>query len=104
MQVVVYPHIELKDGIPTVDGTRIKVVHLVLEQMAHGWTPQEIQRQHPSLTLAQIHSAFAYYHDHQAEMDKDIEERLRDEAELAKEFQNSALRAKLLRAKYNQTA
>jgi uncharacterized protein (DUF433 family) len=102
MNAIAYPHIEIKDGIPTIDGTRLKVVHLVLEQMAHDWTPQESQRQHPSLTLAQIHSALAYYHDHQEEMDKDIAERLRDEAELAEAFQTSPLRAKLLRAKYGQ--
>ena len=33
---------------------------------AYGWDAGEAHAQHPSLTLAQIHSALAYYYDHQA--------------------------------------
>ena len=53
----------------------MKVVELVLEKMAHGWSPEELYFQHPHLTLGQIYSALAYYSDHQEELDKDIERR-----------------------------
>jgi len=38
-------------------GTTLKVVELVLEQMAYGWSPEELHFQHPYLTLGQIYSA-----------------------------------------------
>jgi uncharacterized protein (DUF433 family) len=72
-----YEHIVLdKDNVPVVAGTNMKVVELVLEKTAYGWSPEELYFQHPYLTLGQIHSALAYYWDHQEEMDRDIERRL----------------------------
>jgi len=44
-----------------------------MDKYAHGWTAEEIQEQHPHLSLAQIHAALAYYYDHKAEMDAEIE-------------------------------
>ena len=40
--------------------------------MAYGWSPEEIHFQHPHLSLAQIHSALAYYFDHQTQLDAEI--------------------------------
>jgi uncharacterized protein (DUF433 family) len=57
-------------------GTTMKVIELVLDHLAYGWSPEELHFQHPHLTLGQIHSALAYYWDHKAELDKDIERRL----------------------------
>ncbi|MEZ4658140.1 MAG: hypothetical protein R2911_11245 [Caldilineaceae bacterium] len=37
---------------------------------------EELHFQHPDLTMGQIYSALAYYWDHQAEIDDDIERRL----------------------------
>ena len=54
----------------------MKVIELVLEKMAHGSSPEELQFQHPYLTLGQIYSALAYYSDHQEVLDRDIEQRL----------------------------
>ena len=72
-----YEHIVLsKDNIPIIAGTNMKVVELVLERIAYGWSPEELRFQHPYLTLGQIHSALAYYWDHQEELDRDIERRL----------------------------
>ena len=74
---VEYKHIVLdKAGVPTIQGTTTKVIELVLEKMAYGWSPEELHFQHPYLTLGQIHSALAYYWDHQEELDRDIEQRL----------------------------
>jgi uncharacterized protein (DUF433 family) len=72
-----YEHIILdKKGVPIIAGTNMKVIKLVLEKSAYGWSPEELHFQHPYLSLGQIHSALAYYWDHQKELDEDIEKRL----------------------------
>ena len=71
-----YEHVQLNDeGVPIIVGSTMKVVELVMAQMAHGWSPEELLFQHPYLTLGQIHSALAYYWDHKDELDADIERR-----------------------------
>lgn len=96
MSVIAYPHVELnRDGVPIVTGTNTKVVEIVLDRLAHNWDADEIQRQHPHLSLAQIYSALAYYHDHQAAMDRDIAERLEKVDQIAAAQPASAVRAKL---------
>ena len=71
------PHIILdKKGVPIITGTNMKVIELVLEKSAFGWSPEELHFQHPYLSLGQIHSALAYYWDHQKALDADIEKRL----------------------------
>ena len=77
MSTVRYPHIEVDpDGVATVSGTMIKVVELVQDHLAHHWHAEDIQRQLPHLSLAQVHAALTYYYDHQQEMDEEIERRL----------------------------
>jgi uncharacterized protein (DUF433 family) len=72
-----YEHIVLDDhGVPTIAGTTMKVVELVLDRDAHGWSAEELKFQHPYLSLGQIHSALAFYWDHQAELDSDISRRV----------------------------
>jgi uncharacterized protein (DUF433 family) len=71
-----YEHIVLDDaGIPLITGTTMKVIELVLERDAYGWSPEELHFQHPYLSLGQIHSALAYYWDHKGELDQDITRR-----------------------------
>jgi uncharacterized protein (DUF433 family) len=73
-----YDHIILNQaGIPTIAGTDTKVIELVLERTAYGWSPEELHFQHPFLTLGQIYSALAYYYDNQEKIEDDIERRLR---------------------------
>ena len=65
-----YQHIELnEEHVQSIAGTTMKVVELVVEQQAYGWSPEELHFQHPYLTLGQIHSALAYYWDHREELD-----------------------------------
>lgn len=72
-----YEHVQLDvNNIPFISGTTMKVVELVMAQMAYGWSPEELHFQHPYLTLGQIHSALAYYWDHKETLDADIERRL----------------------------
>ena len=61
-------------GKPRIEGTRIKV-EMIAEWILHlRQTPEEVQGSHPHLTLAQIHSALAYYYDHREEIDASIRE------------------------------
>lgn len=72
-----YEHITIDErGVPFIAGTTMKVIELVIEKIAYGWSPEELHMQHPYLTLGQIHSALAYYYDHEDELNKDIEHRL----------------------------
>jgi len=74
-----YEHITIDEsGVPIIAGTTMKVVELVAEKIAYGWSPEELHLQHPYLTLGQIHSALAYYYDHEEKLNKDIEKRLQD--------------------------
>lgn len=74
-----YPHILLDDaGVPVIEGTTMKVVELVATRMAYGWSPEELEIQYPYLTPAQIHAALAYHWDHAANLDADIDRRVRE--------------------------
>jgi len=81
-----YEHIILDDkGTPVIAGTTMKVVELIVEKLAYGWSAEELYFQHPYLTLGQIYSALAYYADHQAELERDTEDRLKLSIRLEKE-------------------
>jgi uncharacterized protein (DUF433 family) len=80
---------------PVIAGTNMKVIELVLERMAYGWSPEESHFQHPYLTLSQIYSALAYYWDHQEELDQDIERRLQSVDRISQRMGASPLAARL---------
>ena len=96
MATVIYAHIEVTpEGVPYIAGTQTKVVEVVLDRLAYHWDVDEIHRQHPHLSLAQIHSALAYYYDHQAEMDGEIDAQLRRIAAIRASLGESPIRLKL---------
>ena len=96
MTSMAYPHIEkVKDGVPVIVGTNTKVVEVVLDRLAHHWDADEIQRQHPHLSLSQIYAALAYYHDHQDELHHDIAARLRKIEDIVTRQPGSVIQAKL---------
>jgi len=73
---VVYPHIVKPPGEPAQLERHpcTRVSRIVLDYTEYGWSTDEIQRQHPYLTLAEVHSALAYYLNHVEEMDREIDE------------------------------
>ncbi len=72
-----YEHVVMNESqVPLISGTTMKVVELVLAQMAYGWTAEELHIQFSHLTLGEIYSALAYYWDHREELDVDIENRI----------------------------
>jgi uncharacterized protein (DUF433 family)/antitoxin component of MazEF toxin-antitoxin module len=91
-----YEHISFNENnVPMIAGTNIKVVEIVLDKIAYGWSPEEIHFQHPHLTLGQIHAALAYYSDHQQAIDQDIERRLERVDRLQQKSGPSPIKARL---------
>src|SRR5688572_12525867 len=64
-----YPHIvkPANDAARLEKHPRTRVSMIVNDYQGRGWSAEEIVRQYPYLTLAEVHSALAYYHDHQEE-------------------------------------
>jgi uncharacterized protein (DUF433 family) len=94
MATVTYAHVEVTaEGVPYIAGTQTKVVEVILDRLAYHWDADEIHRQH--LGLGQIYSALAYYYDHQAEIDREIEEQLRQVDQIKASLGESPVRLKL---------
>jgi uncharacterized protein (DUF433 family) len=91
-----YAHIILReDGVPIIEGTTTKVIEVVVEKLAYGWSPEEIRYQHPYLSLGQVYSALAYYADHTKTIDDEIEDDLHDYEAGHKEVKDSPFRVRL---------
>lgn len=69
-----YPHIEKSHGHPARLSRvrRVRVAQLVMDYLVNGWSPEEMCRQHPYLTIAEAHAAMLYYWDHKEEIDAEI--------------------------------
>ncbi len=72
-----YPYIgsdpEIAGGKPIVSGTRI-TVRSIAGYYQMGMSIDEILNTMPHLSASQVHSALAYYFDHQEEIDSDLKE------------------------------
>jgi uncharacterized protein (DUF433 family) len=70
-------HVEVTPGVcggkPRIVGHRIRVQDVVL-WTEQGQSADEIVADFPQLSLADIYSALAYYHDHREQIDQDIRE------------------------------
>lgn len=98
MSTITYEHIEIRaDGVPYVVGTQTKVIEIALDRIAHHWDADEMHRQHPYLSLGQIHAALAYYFDHQEQLDADIDRRRAFVERMRAEAAPSVVREKLER-------
>ena len=92
-----YEHIYIdENGVPQIADANTKVIELVLDHIAYGWSPEELVHQHPHLTLGQVHSALAYYWDHQSELDLDIQQRLHNADEMRSTGGETCLERRLL--------
>lgn len=88
-----YHHIELRDGVPWIRDTEIKVVEIARDFHA-GWDGQQIHENYPWITLPQIYSALAYYFEHKAEIDEDSERRDRYAEEMRLKLEDPAFVAR----------
>ena len=65
-----------EDGVPVIRNTTMKVIELVREQQAYGWSPAELHLNHRYLSMEQIHAALAYYWANKQALDAEMDERL----------------------------
>jgi uncharacterized protein (DUF433 family) len=99
MQPVVVQHIEMRSSAihgqkACVAGTRISVADVYVWHELMGKSPDQIVAEHPFLTLAQVHSALAYYYDHADEIRAQVKAG-RDEAKRIQAANPSKLNAKI---------
>ena len=97
MSSVIDAHVEKLAGEPARLSRlpRIRIAQIVMDYLAHGWSPDEMCRHYPHLAPAEAHAAMTYYYDHQAEIDAEIREEL-DEADRDHQAaDNSPLRLRL---------
>jgi uncharacterized protein (DUF433 family) len=76
-QVQVILHIELRPGVrgerAFVAGHRVRVQDIVLWN-EEGLSADEIVSRVPTISLADVHAALAYYFDHREDIDRQIQE------------------------------
>ena len=97
-------HIILDEkGVAWIDDTNVKVVEVVTDKLAYNSSPEEIHAQYPHLSMGQIHAALAYYYDHQAELDEEIQRRWRQANDISLSISDNSLRQKLLGLKNRET-
>ena len=89
--------IDLDDrGVAWIGGTKVKVTEVVLDKVAHGWSPEEIHFQHPNLSLAQIHAALTYYYENQNGIDEQIRRGLEESDRLVAAVSDPEFRRRLV--------
>ena len=82
-------------GVVWVDQTQVKVREIAMDHVAYGWSADELHRQHPHLSLAQIHAALGHYYDHQDAFDREMEQSMAAAEQLAGQSANSPWRQRL---------
>jgi uncharacterized protein (DUF433 family) len=96
MSSVATTHIEIGErGVAWITGANTKVIEVVLDKLAYGWSPEETHFQHSYLSLAQIHAALTYYYDHQTELDGAIMRQLKEVEAFAEAAKDSPVRRRL---------
>ena len=84
-----YAHIVTTPGVcggrPRVEGHRIRVQDVAVAHEWQGLAPDEICTAFPSLKLAEVHSALAYYFDHRDE----IQQHIQDDGESVRQFRQT---------------
>jgi uncharacterized protein (DUF433 family) len=83
-------------GKACVAGHRVRVLDIVVCHEHQGMTPDEIVCHYPTITLADVHAALAYYFEHIDE----IQQEMRAERAFANEFRRR--NPSLLDARLNQ--
>ena len=96
MTAVGETYIELDENqVAWIADTKVKVIEIAVDKLAHGSSPEEMNFQYPHLSMAQIHAALAYYYDHQQEFDDQILRDLKEVNELATQNANLPFQQKL---------
>lgn len=76
LKEISYPHLsscnEIVGGEPVIEGSRI-TVRCIAGYNQMGMNADEILTSFPHFTLSEVHSALAYYFDHQDDIDGSLE-------------------------------
>ena len=74
---VAHPHIERRPGVqggrPVIKGTRFRVSSIV-QNHRRGLSADEMLREFPHLSPAQLYDALSFYYDHRTQVDREIAE------------------------------
>ena len=68
---------QVRSGRPTIEGTRIGV-HDVIGLYVNGAGVEDIVRELPDLTRAQVYECLAYYEEHRSEIDLLVAQQMTD--------------------------
>ena len=86
---VITEHIEIVDGVrgpkARIAGHNVRVIDIVMRHDRLGMTPSEIVDAIPTITLADVYAALAYFWDHREE----IEQRIAEDDELDAEMKRT---------------
>ncbi len=77
METAIKQYIEFSEGDYYVAESRVLLESIIMEFL-DGRSPETIQQSFPTLKLAEIYGAIAYYLDHQAEINSYIQQRRAD--------------------------
>lgn len=103
------PYVELREGVRYVRGSRAPLESLVW-LWRDGQSAEAIHEAYPTLRLAEVYGALAYYLDHQSEVDQELDAGLarfdaqRVAAEAADPARYAALRQRFAAARAQQSA
>jgi len=70
-----HPYVEMRAGVRYLRGTRVPLESLIW-LWRDGESAEAIREAYPTLRLAEVYGALAYYLDHQTEVDHDLAEGL----------------------------
>jgi uncharacterized protein (DUF433 family) len=90
-------------GRPRIDGHRIQVEDIAIWHERMGMSPDEIVSEYPSITLADVHAALAYYYENRERIDSDIEAAKKYAEEMKAKGGPSLLQEKLRQRKADAT-
>ncbi|MDX2267296.1 MAG: DUF433 domain-containing protein [Bryobacter sp.] len=82
-------------------GAHTKVLEVVMDQLRHGWSVEQMHAEHPHLTLGQLHAALAFYYENQAELDQQLKQDEVDANALAEKLADRHLQQSLLSTRHH---
>lgn len=104
-----HPYVELREGVRYVRNSRIPLESLIW-LWRDGQSAEALQEAYPTLGLAEVYGAIAYYLDHQVEVDQELADGVaqfgaqRVSAEAADPARYAALRQRFAAARAQQSA
>ena len=84
-----------EEGVLRIADTGYKLLPLIEGYIAYELSAEQLVEHYPQLSLASAHGILAYYHENEAEIDHEIEARLKYAEDMAKAHPSRFTRAEL---------